>query len=254
VRSPLDVEILGRGPALLVLHGAGGSPRDNYPFLDELARTFTVIAPSLPGVGASPLETPLDVVDVADQVAAVLDDLAIASAAVCGYSMGTTIAAQLAAAHPDRISAMALCAGFVTPRPAMRSLVEVWDALLQGPADILGRFVVGAVYRPETLDERGSDWIELAAKEIGGSFPSGTRAHLDLIRRVDTSAALASTTQPLLVVVPELDGMVHPAHSADLLAARPDGKRVGLNASHALGDEVPAEWLAELVDFFTTNC
>jgi pimeloyl-ACP methyl ester carboxylesterase len=135
----------------------------------------------------------------------------------------------------------------------MRALIDVWDALLDGPPAILGRFILGTVYRQETLDHRGGAWIEDAAQQIGTSFPSGTLAHLDLIRRADTSTALASTKQPLLVVVPEFDGMVHPGHSDDLLAARPDGNRVGLNASHALGDEVPTEWFAELLQFFTSS-
>lgn len=237
-----------------MVHGAGGSPRDNFPFLDELARSFTVVAPSLPGVGASPLgDAPLDARTIAGQLAGVLDDLGIASAAVCGYSMGTTIAAHLASDHADRVSAIALSAGFMAPRPAMRSLVEVWDSLLDGPEDILGRFILGAIYRTTTLDERGTEWIDKATQEVAGSFPVGTRAHLDLIRRVDASAAVAATTQPMLVVVPEHDGMVHPAHSEDLLGVRPDATGVGLQASHALGDEAPDEWLSALTGFFSAH-
>lgn len=236
-----------------MLHGAGGSPRDNFPFLDELAKTFTVIAPSLPGVGSSPLgDEPLDAETIADQVAVMLDDLDVETTAVCGYSMGTTIAVHLAASHPGRVSAIALSAGFAKPRPSMLVGLELWDGLLAtGDPESNGRFILNTVFRPETLDERGPKWIGLAAREIGRTLPMGTRAHLDLIRRVDSSEALASTRQPLLVVVPEHDGLVHPGHSDDLLAIRPDATRIGLQASHALWDEAPAEWLAALTDFFS---
>ncbi|GAA3522973.1 hypothetical protein GCM10022234_18920 [Aeromicrobium panaciterrae] len=252
MKTPLDVEVLGSGPALMMVHGAGGSPRDNFPFLDELASTFTVIAPSLPGVGGSPVgDEPLDAVAIADQLAAVLDDLGIATAAVCGYSMGTTIATHLAAAHPDRVSAFALCAGFATPRPSMLSLLELWDGLLaDGTEEQNGRFILSTAFMPETIDKRGPRWVGLAAQAFGESLPAGTRAHLDLIRRVDSADALRSTTQPLLVVVPEHDGLVHPGHSADLLEIRPDAIRVGIEASHALWHEAPKEWLAALTDFF----
>lgn len=254
MNTTLDVEVTGHGPALLMLHGAGGSPRDDYPFLDELAQDFTVIAPSFPGVGGTAmLPGPLTVEKVADQVATTLAELDVETAAVCGYSMGTTVAVQLAAAHPERVSALALSAGFTRPRPAMRSLVEVWDALLDGPTETLGRFILGVTHRPETLDERGSAWIDEAAAEIGSTFPLGTRAHLDLIRTVDTTSALAATRQRTLVVVPEFDDMVDPAHSQDILEARPDAVRVDLPASHALGDEVPGQWLAALSDFVKTS-
>ena len=236
-----------------MLHGAGGSPRDNFPFLDELAETFTVVAPSLPGVGSTPLgDKPLDAVTIADQVAVLLDDLDIETAAVCGYSMGTTIATHLAASHPDRVSAVALCAGFVKPRPSMLVGLELWDGLLaDGMPETVGRFILSAAFRPETLDQRGPKWIAVAAREIGRTLPMGTRAHLDLIRRVDSTAALASTEQPMLVIVPEHDGLVHPGHSDDLLAIRPDATRIGLQAGHAVWDEAPAEWLAALTGFFS---
>src|SRR6187455_3114768 len=52
----------GTGPALLFLHGGAGLHQD-APFLEALARRFTVIAPVHPGFGASSLPFWLDAVD-----------------------------------------------------------------------------------------------------------------------------------------------------------------------------------------------
>jgi len=254
VIAPLDTEVIGSGPPVLLLHGAGGSPRDNFPFMDELAREFTVVGPSFPGVNGTPLMSePLTAAGVAERVRVTLDEIGVETAAVAAYSMGTTIAAHLAATCPDRITAFALSAGLTRPRPSLRSLLDVWDALLDGRPDVLGRFILGSTYRPETSDERGSAWVAAAAAAIGSSFPRGTRAHLDLLRNVDSSQALSSTEQPLLIVVPEHDGLVHPGHSDDLFAARPDAQRVDLVSGHALGDEAAYPWFEALVNFLRST-
>ncbi len=235
---------------MVLLHGAGGIPRDNFPFIDEMAREFTVVVPSFPGVNKTPLlPARLTAPGLAEGVRVTLDEIGVEEAAVVSYSMGTTIAAYLAASCPDRITALALSAGLTRPRPSMRSLLDVWDALLDGPTEVLGLFILSAVYRPETADERGLAWTAAAAAAIGSSFPPGTREHLNLLRTVDSTEALSSTQQPLLVVVPEHDGLVHPGHSDDLLAARPDAQRVYLSSGHALGDEAPREWFDALVTF-----
>ena len=52
----------GTGPALLFLHGGAGLQQD-APFLEALARRFTVIAPVHPGFGASSLPFWLDAID-----------------------------------------------------------------------------------------------------------------------------------------------------------------------------------------------
>ncbi|MCW2623728.1 MAG: bphD [Mycobacterium sp.] len=45
--------IAGAGPALLLIHGLGGTRKTGRYMIDDLARTHTVIAPELPGHGES---------------------------------------------------------------------------------------------------------------------------------------------------------------------------------------------------------
>lgn len=47
------VQVMGRGPDLLLIHGAGGATQSWRHLLPELARDFRVIAPDLPGQGFS---------------------------------------------------------------------------------------------------------------------------------------------------------------------------------------------------------
>ncbi len=99
----------GDGPPMVLLHGPGEFGGTWLPVLDDLARTHRVIAPDLPGHGAS--DAPDGGIDAAFP-AAWLGDLIDATCTtppvlVCRV-VGGAIAAEFAAKHPDRISALVL--------------------------------------------------------------------------------------------------------------------------------------------------
>lgn len=103
----------GSGPKLGFLAGFGGLPRW-VPFLDELAKTRTVIVPSLPGFpggdrGHSVLDTHLDwVLAVRD----LLEKADLAGADLAGSSVGASLAAEAAALWPAMVRRLALIAPF----------------------------------------------------------------------------------------------------------------------------------------------
>jgi len=84
------------------------------PFLDELAKTHTVIVPSLPGFpggdrGHSVLDTHLDwLLAVRD----LLDKAGLSGADLVGSSVGGSLAAEVAALWPQSVRRLALIAPF----------------------------------------------------------------------------------------------------------------------------------------------
>ncbi len=95
------------------LAGLGGLPRW-LPFLDELARTRTVIAPSLPGypggaTGHTVLDTHLDWVLAVRQL---VHKAGLAGCDLIGASVGGAFAAELAAIFPGQVKRLALLAPF----------------------------------------------------------------------------------------------------------------------------------------------
>jgi len=127
--------------------------------------------------------------------------------------------------------------------------MERWSRLLDADPERLGRFVVDRVYRPETIRARGSAWRAATVREVGTGFPAGTRAHIDLVSHADVREAVATTSQPLLLVVPTHDDFVTADHSEELRRLRPDAQATYLAAGHAVGDEQAAAWLDALTGF-----
>ncbi|MCH7842479.1 MAG: alpha/beta fold hydrolase, partial [Chloroflexi bacterium] len=93
-----EAEVLkdGSGPPLLYLHGAVGQ-KGWAPFLDALAKKFTVYAPYLPGYSKSNgLEKLDDVTDLTLYQFELLDALGVSKAHVVGHCLGGMIAAEMA--------------------------------------------------------------------------------------------------------------------------------------------------------------
>src|SRR5262249_36439285 len=101
----------GRGPALVFFHGPWGLTWD--PFLDELAASFTVVAPEHPGTTPEAhddiyhLDGLWDLVLCYDEL---LDSLGLRNAAFVGHSFGGMIACEMAAAYPERVRRLAMIA------------------------------------------------------------------------------------------------------------------------------------------------
>lgn len=109
---PCRVWTKGNGPRIGFLAGLGGLPRW-LPFLDELAASRTVVAPSLPGYPGALGHTVLD--NHLDWVVAVRQLLGKAGLEGCdlvGASVGGAFAAEMAAIFPSSVRRLALLAPF----------------------------------------------------------------------------------------------------------------------------------------------
>ena len=110
---PTRVWKQGSGPLLGYLAGFGGLPRW-MPFLDELAKSRTVIVPSLPGFpggdrGHTVLDTHLDWLIAVRET---LEKAGLSGADLAGSSVGASLAAEIAALWPDMVRKLALIAPF----------------------------------------------------------------------------------------------------------------------------------------------
>lgn len=90
----------GQGPVLLMLPGGTYRPDNYFQLIEDLAEDHRVLAPAYPAVHPLPI--------VAAGLVSVLDDAAVGSATVCGWSYGGYVAQVLAKEAPGRVRDLVL--------------------------------------------------------------------------------------------------------------------------------------------------
>src|ERR1700742_4624032 len=94
-------------PTVVLLHGAGFDCSTWALHSRWFAHHgFSVLAPDLPGHGRSSGQPLATIADMADWTAALLDAVGADKARLIGHSMGSLIALETAARHPDRVSGL----------------------------------------------------------------------------------------------------------------------------------------------------
>ncbi len=149
----LAVEVLGKGDAVLMVHGLGGTSNTRHAQRNMLARNFQVICPDLEGSGRSPLDGTLSISGFVADMLGVLDVLGIEAAHAVGHSMGTIVCQHLAATHASRIKSLALIGPLAEPPPARpgrrrprglswlapKAWVPIADALVEASLSVASR-------------------------------------------------------------------------------------------------------------------
>ncbi|HET9709766.1 MAG TPA: alpha/beta fold hydrolase [Gemmatimonadales bacterium] len=106
----LHYQTRGRGVPVLLLHGFGGRLEEMDNLAASLAGGYKVIALDLQGFGRSSAPEPLTRYGavMVDHVIGLLDHLHERRVHLVGYSMGATLAAAVAARHPERVRSLTL--------------------------------------------------------------------------------------------------------------------------------------------------
>jgi pimeloyl-ACP methyl ester carboxylesterase len=125
---PLRYFIAGDGPALLLVHGLGGSALNWVAVAPALASRNRVIVPDLPGHGGSAALPVLSELTLfADALAELIHHEGVAPVAVVGHSLGGLVGMRLAVRRPGLVAGLVLAAaaGISSGRRAARFALEV---------------------------------------------------------------------------------------------------------------------------------
>ena len=92
------VQVMGNGPAILLLHGTGASTHSWRDVMPRLASAFTVVAPDLPGHGFTtrPTKASLSLPGMASAVAGLMNALDIKLMRSAGHSAGAAVLVRMA--------------------------------------------------------------------------------------------------------------------------------------------------------------
>ncbi len=215
----------GSGAPLLFLHGAGG-PMIGAPFLDELAKHFTVYAPAHPGFGAGEgIEHLDDIIDFALYYLDFLDELQIDNPHIVGHSMGGMLAAEIAALAPYQLKRLVLVspAGLwldEKPIPDFFTFTpqQMVKAALHDPEGPLGQMLLKQFESPEMMLEMHKS-LASAGKFL---WPIPDKGLKKRIHRIQC---------PTLVLWGASDKLIPPAYGKAFLKAISGARLVTLNSS-----------------------
>lgn len=220
---------LGRGPALLLLHGIGDSSQTWVPLMRRLARRYTVVAPDLLGHGASDKpRADYSAAAYANGMRDLMEVLHIDSATIVGHSLGGGVAAQIAYQYPERCERLVLVASGgvardVNPllRIAAAPLAELAIPPLQWPLGRIGGRLILDVLRVLGTDI-GRDATELEAvfgsmsdRSSRVAFTRTLRSVVDWRGQVVTmlDRCYLAENVPLLLVWGDRDAVIPVAHA-----------------------------------------
>ena len=247
----IAVEVTGEGPAVLLVHGLGGTANFFQPQVAALAERFRVIRPDTEGSGRSPATGPLSIEGFADDLRGLLDALGEPSARVVGHSMATITVRTLAARHPDRDSHLALLGAVPAPLP---------EAGQQGQHDRAAKARAG-----EMAAIADAVMTNATAEATRRDHPATAAAVRELVLRQDPEGyarsceALAGARDPgpvdpslpLLLLTGADDGVGAPAVSEALAAAHGSATvEVFDDCGHWTALERPHEVTDHLLKFF----
>src|SRR5437899_9941956 len=140
----LYYETHGAGRPLILLHGGLMSGETFGPVLPQLARSHQVIVPDLQGHGrTADIDRPIDVRLMADDIAALIDQLGLNKPDLVGYSLGGGVAFFIAVNHPQKVGKLVMASANILrdaiPAEMLAQQAQVNSAaveFMKGDADV----------------------------------------------------------------------------------------------------------------------
>ena len=239
----------GVGEPILYLHGVVGSKGWN-PFLDILARQYTVFAPLQPGFEeVDGLGNLSDIVDLALYYFDLLDELGIERVNVVGHFLGAMVAAEMAALCPHYVDKLAL----LSPAGLWRDETPIPDIFIMNDSDIRANMwhdsqslsALSTVPEQESEENRSNRLLErnidfaAAGKFLWPIPDQGLRRRIHRIK------------VPVLLLWGEEDRIVPPVYAQEFSNCLENVRTVMLpNCGHLAILEEPKRLALEVGEFF----
>lgn len=210
----LYFETYGAGRPMILLHGGLGSGEMFGPILPTLADHHQVIAVDLQGHGrTADIDRPIDVRLMADDIAALIDDLRLQTPDVVGYSLGGGVALQLAIKYPEKVSRLVVAATNIRRDAIYPEMLQQQGQVNAAAADFMKDTPMYELY--QRVAPRPEDFPRLLDK-IGAA----------MARDFDFTEEVRGLQVPTLVVAADAD-MAPPSHYTDVFNLLDGGLRDG---------------------------
>lgn len=247
---------VGTGPPIVLIHG--------YPFnrslwteqTEALNSKYRVVAPDLRGFGGSDSsEGTATMARMAEDVAALMDALAIEQAVIGGLSMGGYVALAFARMFPARVKALVLAdtrAQADSEEGKQTRHQQAEKALSEGMAGIADA-MLPKLLTPDTVSKR-PELVKRVRDMMLKTKPGGAAAALlGMAERDDQTEFISSIRVPALILVGREDAIT-PVADSEKMQSRIEGSRLVVieNAGHVSNLEQTEQFNDALLGFLST--
>jgi len=210
----LYYEIHGAGRPLILLHGGLGSGEMFAPVLPQLAERHQVITVDLQGHGrTADIDRPIDARLMADDVAALIDHLALDRPDLVGYSLGGGVAMHTAIKYPAKVRRL-VCASANIRRDAIYpEMLGQQGQVSAAAAELMKDTPMYQSYK--RVAPRPEDFPRLLEKMGQG-----------MAKDFDFSEEVRGIQVPTLIVAADAD-MAPPSHYVEVFRLLGGGQRDG---------------------------
>ena len=229
-KGPIEVTWLGNGPVVLVCHGTSENCHSTLAFESLVEAGFSLLTPSRPGYGRTPLDVGRSNAQAAEALIALLDTLKIQTCSVIAVSGGGPTGIALAAQFPQRIQRLVLMAAISQPEdrpnePSYRNQIAfygplhgIWWGMLRMISNLSPRgmarqtLAIFSMHDPEdALNRLSPEGVESIRRFYQG--PSSRLGALNDATHTVGEELLQAVSMPVLVIHSREDKSVPFSHA-----------------------------------------
>ena len=213
----------GAGPAVVMVHGLGGSS-GSFELLMPALDGFCALRPDLPGAGRSALRPGRPgLAGLAGAVRECMRGSGVSRAHLVGHSMGALVCQHIAADAPEAVASLALFGALLEPAPAARAALaeRAREARTAGMAGIAEAVSAGSVGPAAAGGGVASAFVR---ESVLRQSPAGYAAHCEALAAA--SAARHEAIRCPTLLVHGADDAVAPLAAARRLRDAIEGARL----------------------------
>jgi len=223
--TKIHKEVYGQGPSIVLIHGWAMHTGIWREFAQQLSQYYQVICLDLPGHGLSETVEPYDLKEISQALIKAMPETPVC---VLGWSLGASVAIELAVQYPQRINALVLLAG--NPRFIEE---DAWAGVKQ---NVLGDFAnnlqlncqltlirflalqVNSLSNGKELLKQ----LKEAIQECEAPTEQVLQSGLDILQNADLRSTLQDLTCAVTVIQGDKDSLIPLQVSQNIKSLKPE--------------------------------